>query len=162
MIPDQTTGRTPLPPAGMPNAGVPVPGVITAGQPTAEQLAQLARGGVQVVADLRAPGEDRGFDERALAASLALEYHNIPVTGATIGAREFAALRSLMRARGTRPVLVHCKSANRVGAALIPWLVLDEHRSNEDALLLARQIGLRSDEMARAAIAYVDAEARHA
>ena len=159
---DVTAGHTRPLPTGLPNAGVPVPGVITAGQPTAAQLEQLARDGVEVVADLRAASEDRGFDEPAVAAALALEYHSIPVVGASIGAREFAALRSLMRARGTRRVLVHCKSANRVGAALIPWLVLDEHRSTEDALRIARQVGLRSDEMARAAIAYVDAEGHHA
>ena len=157
---DVTAGH-PLPlPAGLPNAGIPVPGVITAGQPNAAQLEQLARSGVEIVADLRAASEDRGFDEPGAAARLALEYHSIPVIGASIGAREFGAVRSLMRTRGTRPILVHCKSANRVGAALIPWLVLDQHRSREDALAIARQIGLRSDDMARAAFAYVDSQPR--
>jgi protein tyrosine phosphatase (PTP) superfamily phosphohydrolase (DUF442 family) len=130
--------------------------VITAGQPNAAQLEQLARSGVEIIADLRAAGEDRGFDEPGAAARLGLEYHSVPVIAASIGAREFGAVRSLLRARGTRPILVHCKSANRVGAALIPWLVLDEHRSIEDALAIARQVGLRSDDMARAAIAYID------
>lgn len=155
---DVTAGHTLPLPAGLPNAGIPVPGVITAGQPTATQLEQLARGGVEIVADLRAASEDRGFDEPGAAARLALEYHSIPVIGASIGAREFAAVRSLMRARGTRAILVHCKSANRVGAALIPWLVLDQHRSRDDALAIAREIGLRGDDMARAAFAYVDSQ----
>lgn len=155
---DVTAGHTLPLPAGLPNAGIPVPGVITAGQPTATQLEQLARNGVEIVADLRAASEDRGFDEPGAAARLALEYHSIPVIGASIGAREFAAVRSLMRTRGTRPILVHCKSANRVGAALIPWLVLDQHRSRDDALALAREIGLRSDDMARAAMAYLDSQ----
>lgn len=155
---DVTAGHTLPLPAGLPNAGIPVPGVITAGQPTPTQLEQLASSGVEIVADLRAASEDRGFDEPGAAARLALEYHSIPVIGASIGAREFAAVRSLMRTRGTRPILVHCKSANRVGAALIPWLVLDQHRSRDDALAIARQIGLRSDDMARAAFAYVDSQ----
>jgi protein tyrosine phosphatase (PTP) superfamily phosphohydrolase (DUF442 family) len=139
---------------------MPLPWVITAGQPTTAQLEQLARSGVEVVADLRAAGEDRGFDEPAAAARLHLEYHSIPVVGASIGGREFEAVRSLLRARGTRPILVHCKSANRVGAALIPWLVLDEHHSREDALAIARQVGLRSDDMARAAFDHLDDQAR--
>ena len=155
---DVTAGQALPLPAGLPNAGAPVPGVITAGQPTAAQLEQLARSGVESVADLRAASEDRGFDEPAAVAHLGLEYHSIPVVGASIGAGEFAAVRSLLRARGTRPVLVHCKSANRVGAALIPWLVLDQHRSIDDALVTARKVGLRSDEMARAAIAYIDSQ----
>jgi len=153
---DVTAGNTLPLPAGLPNAGAPLPGVITAGQPSASQLEQLAQGGVEIVADLRAASEDRGFDEPAAAARLGLEYHSIPIVGASIGAREFAAVRSLLRARGTRPILVHCKSANRVGAALIPWLVLDQHRSRDEALAIARQVGLRSDDMGRAAIAYLD------
>lgn len=157
---DVTAGHAPSPPAGLPNAGVPVPGIITAGQPNAAQLEELARGGIEIVADLRAASEDRGFDEPGAAARLGLEYHSIPVVGASIGAREFAAVRALLRARGTRPVLVHCKSANRVGAALIPWLVLDQHRSPEDALAIARRVGLRSDDMARAALAYLDSQPR--
>jgi protein tyrosine phosphatase (PTP) superfamily phosphohydrolase (DUF442 family) len=153
---DVTAGNTLPLPAGLPNAGAPLPGVITAGQPSAPQLEQLAQGGVEIVADLRAASEDRGFDEPRGGGRLGLEYHSIPVVGASIGAREFAAVRSLLRARGTRPILVHCKSANRVGAALIPWLVLDQHRSRDEALAIARQVGLRSDDMARAAIAYLD------
>ena len=155
---DVTAGHILPLPAGLPNAGVPVPGVITAGQPTAAQFEELARSGVEIVADLRAASEDRGFDEPGAAARLGLEYHHLPVIGASIGAREFGAVRSLLRARGTRPILVHCKSANRVGAALIPWLVLDQKYSMEEAFAIARRIGLRSDEMARAAIAYVDAQ----
>jgi protein tyrosine phosphatase (PTP) superfamily phosphohydrolase (DUF442 family) len=153
---DVTAGDTLPLPAGLPNAGVPVAGVITAGQPDEAQLEQLARGGVEIIADLRAASEDRGFDEPGAAARLGFEYHSIPVIGASIGAREFEAVRSLLRTRGTRPILVHCKSANRVGAALIPWLVLDEHRAVEEALVIARNVGLRSAEMARAAIAYID------
>lgn len=154
---DVSQGRTLALPPGLPNAGTPLPGVITAGQPTAQQFEQLARDGVEIVADLRAASEDRGFDEAGAAARLAVEYHHIPVIGASIGPREFDAVRALLRHRGTRPVLLHCKSANRVGAALIPYLILDEHRSKDDALLIARQVGLRSDDMARAAFAHVDA-----
>lgn len=154
---DVSQGRTVALPPGLPNAGTPLPGVITAGQPTAQQFEQLVRDGIEIVVDLRAASEDRGFDEAGAAARLAVEYHHIPVVGASIGEREFEAVRALLRHRGTRPVLVHCKSANRVGAALIPYLVLDEHRSKEDALLIARQVGLRSDDMARAAFAHVDA-----
>lgn len=154
---DVTAGPALPLPAGLPNAGAPVPGVVTAGQPSAAQLEALARAGLQVVADLRGPGEDRGFDEPAAAARLQLEYHSIPVTGPTLVARDLDALRALLRERGTRPVLVHCKSANRVGGALIPWLILDEHRSPEEALRIAQEVGLRSEELARSAFAYVAA-----
>ena len=153
---DVTLPRTPAIPDGLPNAGTPVAGIITAGQPSAAQLAGLAAGGIEVVIDLRGASEPRGFEEPAAAKELGLEYHSVPVDG-NVGPREFDAVRALLRARAGRPVLVHCKSANRVGAALIPYLMLDEHLSRDAALESASRIGLRSEELARAALAYVDA-----
>ena len=38
----------------------------------------------------------------------------------------FDRFRELIRDGGRRPLLVHCSSANRVGALLIPYLILDE------------------------------------
>ena len=143
-------------PIGIPNVRTPLDGVVTAGQPTAAQFDALARSGVKTVVDLRAANEPRGYDEPAAAARAGVEYHNIPVTGGAIAPGDFAAVRTLLRAEGNRPMLVHCASANRVGAALIPYLVLDQGRTREDALRIAREVGLRSDEMARAAFAYID------
>ena len=145
-------------PAGLPNASQPLPGIITAGQPSAEQLEALARDGVAVIVDLRGTTEPRGFDERATAARLGLDYHNIPITS-TLGAEEIEAVRALLRERAGRAVLVHCKSANRVGGAMLPYLILDEHLSREDALNVAQRIGLRSEELAHDALDYVDAAA---
>ena len=150
--------RTPALPGALPNAGTPVAGIVTAGQPSAAELAELAAAGVEIVIDLRGASEPRGFDEPAAAGKLGLEYHSVPVDGG-VGPREFDAVRTLLRTRGPRPVLVHCKSANRVGAALIPYLMLDEHQSRDAALETARGIGLRSEELAQAALAYVDASA---
>lgn len=138
----------------LPNGMMPLDGVITAGQPTRAQLEELARQGVRTVVDLRAPGEPRGFEEPASARAAQLEYHNVPV-GPSIGAPEFEQVRSLLRDRDRRPLLLHCASANRVGAALIPYLVLDENRSPEEALQIAHSVGLRSDELARQAMTYI-------
>lgn len=151
-----TPSSTPSPPPRLDNAFVPLPGVITAGQPTAEQLETLARDGVAVVVDLRGPTEPRGFDERALLARLGVEYHNVPVTS-SLDATQIDAVRDLLRERNGRAVLVHCKSANRVGGAMLPYLVLDEAMPVHDALALAQRIGLRSEELAHAALVYVDA-----
>ncbi len=139
----------------LPNGSSPLDGVLTAGQPSAAQLQQLARAGLKSVIDLRAAGEPRGFDEAATAAAAGLAYHNIPVTAVSLGAAAFEQVRTLLRDRDLRPVLVHCASANRVGALLIPYLVLDEHRSSEDAMGIARAVGLRGDDLAHAATTYV-------
>jgi hypothetical protein len=40
---------------------------------------------------------------------------------------------------------------------MLPYLILDEHLSHEDALEVAQRIGLRSEELAQDALDYVDA-----
>ena len=141
----------------LPNGSAPLDGLLTAGQPTAAQLAQLAAAGVRTVVDLRAGNEPRGFDEAATVRAAGMDYHNVPVTPASLGSADFERVRELLRDPARRPVLVHCASANRVGAALLPYFMLDEGRSPEESLDMAHRIGLRSDEMARTATAYAAA-----
>lgn len=144
--------------ATLPNGRAPVEGIITAAQPSAEQLLDLAAGGVRTVVDLRTSAEPRGFDEPETARAAGLEYHNIAVTPGGIRPDQFDAVRRLLSDRGHKPVLVHCASANRVGALLIPYLMLDEHRTEDESLRIAQDVGLRSGEMARAALAYVQTQ----
>ena len=139
----------------LPNAATPVAGVVTAGQPSAAQLEALAQAGLRTVVDLRASAEPRGFDEAERVRAAGMTYHPVPVTPTTLGADEFEAVRELLRARDTRPTLVHCASGNRVGALLIPYLVLDDGRSPDEALAIAHEVGLRSDDLARVAFDYV-------
>ena len=42
-----------------------------------------------------------------------------------------------------------------MGALLLPYLVLDEHRSPDEALQMAHDVGLRSDELARTAFDHI-------
>ena len=149
---------TQLPPslsASLPNGHMPMDGIVTAGQPAAHQFAPLAAGGVGTVIDLRAPGEPRGFDEPATVRATGMAYHNIPVVAGALTAREFDQVRDLLLAPARGLVLLHCASANRVGAVLLPYLVLDEHRSPDDALRIAHDVGLRSDELAKTAFDYI-------
>jgi protein tyrosine phosphatase (PTP) superfamily phosphohydrolase (DUF442 family) len=140
---------------GLANASGPLEGVATAGQPQIEHLRQLADGGFKAVVDLRTPGEPRGYDEAAAAREVGLEYVNLPVAGPPED-ETFDRFRQVMRDPGKRPVLVHCGSANRVGALLIPYLVLDEGQDPQEALNTAVSVGLRSQDLADAALAYVD------
>lgn len=140
---------------GLMNAGCPLPGVATAGQPTMEEFESLAKAGYRTVLDLRAPDEPRGFDEPAIVRATGMEYVNIPVTPATLGDDEFDRFRDLMNDEERRPVVIHCGTANRVGALLIPWLVLDQGRDPDDALQTAIEVGLRSQELADIARDYI-------
>lgn len=139
------------------NGSCPLPDVAAAGQPRAEDFRRLADAGYKSIIDLRHPAEDRGFDEAAVARDAGLRYENIPVTPPTLGDAEFDRFRAVLMDPANRPLLVHCASANRVGALLIPYLMLDEGRPVGVALELAKRAGLRSQELADVALQYVKA-----
>ncbi len=149
-------GRTEIAPAAaeLANGACLIPDIATAGQPRAEQFRKLADAGIRTVIDLRPPEEPRGFDEVAAVREAGLRYVNVPVTPQTLGDADFDRVRALLNDPANRPALLHCASANRVGAVLLPYLMLDEGRSQDDALEMARQVGLRSSEMADAALHY--------
>lgn len=141
---------------GVKDPGQPLEYVATAGQPEKEHLKQLAGAGYRTIIDLRTSEEDPGFDEAEVVHEAGMEYVNIPVGHETIEEETFGRFRELMRDPERRPVLVHCSSANRVGAVLIPYLVLDEGKSTEEAEEIASGVGLKSDELKQAALEYID------
>ena len=143
----------------LPYGGCPIPGVATAGQPDAAAWATLARSGFKAVVDLREPSEPRGHDEAREIARAGLRYLALPVSHESLGDRQFDALRDFLRDPLNRPVLVHCQSANRVGALLLPYLVLDAHLPIDEAQRRAVEVGMRSPDYAALALDYVN---RHA
>lgn len=137
-----------------PNVGQPLPWLVTAGQPTADQMRAAATAGIRTVIDLRDPMEPRPFDEASVAAELGLTYVNTPVTPGTLTNATLERVLAAVRAHADTPTLLHCASANRVGAALIPYFILDRGMSEQDAVDAAMMIGLRSAEMMEWGIAY--------
>ena len=96
----------------------PVDGVSTAGQPDEAALAVFAKQGYTTVIDIRGEYENRGLDEAAVVADLGMEYVSFPIAGAdAINFENARTLADLIKA-ADGPVLVHCGSANRVGALL--------------------------------------------
>ncbi|MEP6689692.1 MAG: protein tyrosine phosphatase family protein [Gemmatimonadaceae bacterium] len=130
-------------------------GVATAGQPNEAQFDQIGAAGYRAVVDLRPASEPRGCDERAAIERAGMRYVELPVTAATLTDAHFDRMRELLRDPSNRPVLVHCASANRVGALMLPYLVLDEGQPMPDAFRMAQSIGMRSAELAQMAADYV-------
>jgi len=142
--------------AGVANACEPLPGIVTGGQPTAEHLAALKRAGCDVVLDIREPMEPRPYRTPDAVRAAGLEYVNIPFGQGDIKDATFeAALRTVRQLGGRKRVLVHCSSGNRVGAALIPYLMLDQGFEEEDAINEALRIGTRSAALLEQALEYV-------
>lgn len=125
----------------------PEDGLIAAGQPTEEQLRAAAAAGVRTVIDLRAEGEERGFDEALAAEQLGLRYLMIPVTASTLD--EPATYEALFEALGEaeRPILLHCGSSNRVGALYYAYLVAEKGVAPVEALERGKAAGMRSVEL---------------
>jgi uncharacterized protein (TIGR01244 family) len=138
---------------GIVNGLCPLPGLVTGGQPDPDDLVALAQAGIRTILDTREPGERRGYDEAAAVARAGMKYVNVPV-GSTIDDTLFDRVRDVLR-REERPILVHCATGNRVGLALIPYLILDEGKSDEEAVALAVQMGMRSPQLAQFALRYV-------
>ena len=140
--------------SGLPNGQLSLEGIATAGQPGADDMRRLAEAGYRVVVDLREPSEPRGFNEEIAVREAGMEYLNLPVDGPPSD-ETFESLRRVLRDPEKRPALVHCGSANRVGGALIPYLVLDEGKDPQEAVRTAISIGLRSRELVDRAVNYV-------
>lgn len=132
--------------------------VYLASQPGAADLEAARTAGVKTVINLRPAKEQADFDEKAAVSALGLAYVNLPISGpADLSDEVFAEARTLLNG-AERPLLLHCASANRVGAVWIPWRVLDGGLGLEEAVAEAKTIGLRSPELESRARDYV---ARH-
>jgi protein tyrosine phosphatase (PTP) superfamily phosphohydrolase (DUF442 family) len=133
--------------ADIPNAAQPLPGLVTGGQPTEAQFQAFRAAGGEVVLDIRGQREPRPLDEVAVTGRLGLEYRVVPVVAGTVTDATLEAILGALREARNRTTLFHCASGNRVGAALIPYLMLDHGMEEEDAVQQARRVGLTSAEL---------------
>jgi len=118
----------------------PVNGVTTAGQPNAEAFKVFADAGYVAVIDIRTVGEDRGLDEPTVVQGLGMDYVQMPIGGDDITFEKAEKLQQLIDMYD-EPVLVHCGSANRVGALF----ALSKYRETGDldkALEAGQEAGL--------------------
>jgi len=93
----------------------PVDGVTSAGQPDEAGFRVFAEEGYVAVIDIRTEGEDRGLDEPLVVEELGMEYVSFPIGRDDITVAKAEELAELLD-QYDEPVLVHCGSANRVGA----------------------------------------------
>ena len=122
------------------------PGLYSAGQPSPEELAELAQEGLRTIINLRPQSEVCSFDEGTIAQGLGLRYVAIPVAGATDLTKATVSRFSeaLAEALKAGPVLVHCASANRVGALMALEQGWIHGADAASALILGRRAGLTS------------------
>jgi protein tyrosine phosphatase (PTP) superfamily phosphohydrolase (DUF442 family) len=136
------------------NANQALTHVLTSGQPGPEHFRALREAGVEVVIDIRDPMEPRGYDQRALMEELGFEYRVIVVNDGTLNDETLDRVTEAMRQVEGKDVLVHCASGNRVGGALIPYLVIDQQFTEEDATTAALRMGLRGAHLLEWGLSY--------
>jgi protein tyrosine phosphatase (PTP) superfamily phosphohydrolase (DUF442 family) len=141
---------------GVVNACQISPGVVTGGQPTVDDLERFRAAGGAIVLDVRDPMEPRPMDEPAVAASLGLDYANVPVSSGSLTDQTIERVLGVLRSAGDRTVFVHCASGSRVGGVLLPYLMMDLGLGEEDAVDQAMRIGLRSAELLEWGVDYAN------
>jgi uncharacterized protein (TIGR01244 family) len=124
--------------------------------PDAAALESAKAAGVTTVIDFRKASEGTGFDEKAGAEALGLNYFNIPFQNeAELTDEVFDATRaSLKGIKGG--ALMHCRSGNRAAAAWLPYRVLDDGVAWEQALAEAKAIGLKAPALEAKAKDYIE------
>ncbi len=103
--------------ASVPHAKKPGATRYAAGTLRAEDIKTLADAGVRHVIDLTTANETPGFNGRELIERAGMTYASLPIDGKDGLTREnVRAFDALLSAAGEDTTLVHCASANRVGA----------------------------------------------
>lgn len=125
-----------------------------AGQFSPDDLSAMREAGIQRVISLRGAGEVP-WNEEALVEETAMEFVALPFQRPDeLTPEVFDQLRELLA--DDRPTLLHCGSANRVAGAWIPFRVLDQGVSLEQAVAEADEIGLSNTAYRDLALEYVD------
>lgn len=130
--------------------------IYLAGQPSADDFAIAKKDGIKTVINLRTPGEMR-FDEKGVVKGLGLEYHYLPFAAPdTLKDEIFEKSLKVLGDKKKQPVLLHCASANRVGAIWLAHRVLTDKVAFDKALNEAKEVGLKFPPYEAKAKAYIE------
>jgi uncharacterized protein (TIGR01244 family) len=142
----------------IPNYRVIRPGLATAGQPSPQALGRLKSMGFKTVINLRTEKEGGKAEGESVKAA-GLRYVWVPVAADTFSTADVDAVAKALGDPAAGPILLHCASANRVGAV---WTILQVRKGKtpEEAEAEGRTIGLSSPVMLDATKRVLAAEKR--
>lgn len=130
--------------------------IYLAGQPTPEDLSLLKREGIKTVITLRKP-EEVPWDEAAAVTQQGMKFVQIPFQQPEeLKPKVFDDVLKVLRDKKRGPTMLHCGSANRVGAIWYAYRVLDGKLTPEAALEEAKIVGLRTQGYLDQAQVYVE------
>ena len=129
--------------------------IATAGQPSDDALADVQKAGFRAVLNLRTEQEG-SLEEKPKVEALGMEYYNIPVGPDGFSPSMLDEFKAILDDNDNRPILVHCRSSNRVGALWYIHQVLNGGVSEEAALAEGKKAGLSSEALEGRAREYVE------
>ncbi|HXG67931.1 MAG TPA: protein tyrosine phosphatase family protein [Blastocatellia bacterium] len=128
----------------------------TAGQPADAAFGKLAANGYRSVLNLRSANEGVDLErERELVEKAGMRYISIPVVSSAPKAEQAEAFIKAVSEANNHPMLIHCASANRVGAFFMIYRVLVQGWPEDKALEEATRIGLKSPVLKQFAQDYI-------
>lgn len=128
----------------------------TGGQPSEQAFGKLAQSGFRSVLNLRTAAEGVDLEqERTAVEKTGMRYLHIPVAGKAPQAKQADEFIRVVREKANHPMLIHCGTANRVGAMMLIYRVVEQGWGEEKALEEAERIGLRSEELKQFAREYI-------
>ncbi len=129
--------------------------IYLASQPSKEDFELAKEAGIKTVINLRKK-EELDWDEKAAVEKLGMEYHDLGFkTPEELTDEIFDTARRLLASTDKNPILLHCSSANRVGAIWLAHRVLDDGLSFEQARIEADAVGLKLPAFADKARTYI-------
>lgn len=132
--------------------------ILLCGQPSAEEFAAARDRGIKTIITLRRKGEIN-WDEAGTVKSLGLGYHDFgfgPPESLTNDILDKSM--KVMGDPANKPFMLHCASANRVGAVWLAHRVLNDGISVDDARKEAKTVGLRTAGYENKVLAYIRAQ----
>lgn len=117
-----------------------------AGQPNAADWEAIRAAGIVRVVNLRAASE-LAYDEEGVARAAGLEYVQVPFSPEALTDRDIEAFVAAMAGARGRPVLVHCGSGNRAGAAWALYRIRHDGLDLDSALAEGRAAGMKSPKL---------------
>ncbi|MEZ6093358.1 MAG: methyltransferase domain-containing protein [Pirellulaceae bacterium] len=125
------------------------------GQFQPEDIAQLKALGIKTVISLRTDGE-LDWDEAQKLDDAGIKYENFPFRSVdSLTTDLIDSVRDRLKNRNA-PMLLHCASANRVGAVWLTYRVLDENIDLDTATTEAMEVGLSKPDLAERAREYIE------
>ncbi|MFC1757880.1 methyltransferase domain-containing protein [Planctomycetota bacterium] len=127
-----------------------------AGQPTEADIKIIKQKGIKRVITLR-QGNEVDWDESARFEKAGLKFTAIPFRAPeTLTDDVFSRIRTELQKSAQEPTLLHCGSANRVGAVWMVFRVLDQGIDLETATREAKVVGLRNAAYEKKAIDFIN------